>query len=94
MPHLFRPDPAQPQAFYEEVLKEMDLPEGTEIEIEKHENGVLLKPHPVSLPRSLSPEERAEAFLKWADSRVSIAPPLSDEAISRESIYTREDEQL
>ena len=56
MPHLFRPDPAHPQAFYEEVLKEMDLPEGTEIEIEKHENGVLLTPHSGSLPHPLSPQ--------------------------------------
>jgi hypothetical protein len=38
-------------------------------------------------PLTLSPTERAE--------RSGIkAPPLSDDAISRESIYTREDEML
>jgi hypothetical protein len=42
----------------------------------------------------MTPEERARAFEEWANSRRSAAPPLSDEAVSRESIYTREDEQL
>ncbi len=42
---------------------------------------------------SISPQERAERFVNWARSHSSIkAPPLSDDAISRESIYTREDE--
>ncbi len=46
-------------------------------------------------PLILSPQERAERFLNWARSHSSIkAPPLSDDAISRESIYTREDEML
>ncbi|MDJ0619880.1 MAG: hypothetical protein QNJ63_24580 [Calothrix sp. MO_192.B10] len=44
---------------------------------------------------SISPQERAERFVNWARSHSSIkAPPLSDDAISRESIYTREDEML
>lgn len=48
---------------------------------------------PTSL--TLSPQERAERFVNWARSHSSIkAPPLSDDAISRESIYTREDEML
>lgn len=35
-----------------------------------------------------TPQERAEAFVEWADSHAPrIGPPLSDEAISRESIY-------
>lgn len=41
-----------------------------------------------------TPTERAAAFRAWADSHKSDAPPLSDEAISRDSIYTREDTQL
>jgi len=40
-----------------------------------------------------SPEERARAFEEWANSHRSSAPPLSDEAVSRESIYTREDDR-
>lgn len=39
--------------------------------------------------------ERAQAFLQWAASHRIPAPPLSDEAISRDSIYgEREDSQL
>jgi hypothetical protein len=46
-------------------------------------------------PLTLSPTERAERFVNWARSHSGIkAPPLSDDAISRESIYTREDEML
>jgi hypothetical protein len=42
-----------------------------------------------------SPEERASAVEEWASRQRSSAPPLSDEAISRESIYgEREDKQL
>jgi hypothetical protein len=42
-----------------------------------------------------TPEERAQALLQWAESRRITAPPLSDEAISRESIYgDRENSQL
>ncbi|MEM7554089.1 MAG: hypothetical protein AAF378_08310 [Cyanobacteria bacterium P01_A01_bin.84] len=48
---------------------------------------------PASL--TLSPQERAERFVNWAKSHSKIAaPPLHDEAISREAIYTREDEML
>ena len=39
--------------------------------------------------------EWVDAFTAWANSHTSDAPPLSDEAISRESIYReREDRQL
>ena len=42
-----------------------------------------------------TPAERAQAFLEWAASHHINAPPLSDEAISRDSIYgEREDNQL
>jgi hypothetical protein len=47
------------------------------------------------MPLTPSPQERAERFVNWAKSHSSIkAPPLLDNAISRESIYTREDEML
>lgn len=43
-------------------------------------------------PLTLSPQERAQRFVNWARSHSSItAPPLSDDAISRESIYTIKD---
>jgi hypothetical protein len=46
-------------------------------------------------PVSISPFERAEQFRRWVKSHESLqAPPLSDDAISRGSIYDREDEML
>lgn len=44
---------------------------------------------------SASPEEWEKAFLEWIHTERPRHPPLSDEAISRESIYReREDAQL
>ena len=41
-----------------------------------------------------SSSERAERFLNWTKRHASKVPPLSDESISRESIYReREDQQ-
>ncbi|KYC35570.1 hypothetical protein WA1_07030 [Scytonema hofmannii PCC 7110] len=54
----------------------------------------LLIPSQPSVAIARSPQERALAFVNWAKSHSIQAPPLSDEAISRESIYTREDEML
>lgn len=44
--------------------------------------------------RKATPEEWSQALREWADSHINDAPPLSDYAVSRESIYTREDEML
>ena len=38
--------------------------------------------------RPLSPGERAAAFRKWAESHPHSTPVLSDEAVSRKSIYS------
>lgn len=55
----------------------------------------LVRTSPQPTPLTLSPTERAERFINWAKSHSRIkAPLLTDEAISRESIYTREDEML
>lgn len=52
----------------------------------------LLANSPQPAPLTISPQERAERFVNWAKSHRKItAPPLSDEAIRRESIYTKED---
>jgi hypothetical protein len=56
--------------------------------------GVTNSGHAPAPGPQMTPEERARMFEEWAHSHRSSAPPLSDEAISRESIYTREDEQL
>ena len=48
-----------------------------------------------SFYETASPEARARAVEEWANQHRSSAPPLSDEAISRDSIYgEREDKQL
>ena len=48
-----------------------------------------------SFYETASPEESARAVEEWANQHRSSAPPLSDEAISRDSIYgEREEKQL
>jgi hypothetical protein len=48
-----------------------------------------------SFSEMASPEERARAVEEWAKEHRSSAPPLTDEAISRDSIYIeREGKQL
>ncbi|MGA9770035.1 MAG: hypothetical protein WBV94_13415 [Blastocatellia bacterium] len=45
--------------------------------------------------KSLTAQEKVKLWQEWIDSHSYIkAPPLSDYAVSRESIYTREDEML
>lgn len=42
-----------------------------------------------------SPEERAKAVEQWVNRQTATAPPLSDDAISRDGIYgEREDKQV
>ena len=46
-------------------------------------------------PSAVSPEERARFWEEWIASHSTGGPPLSDYAVSRESIYSeREDAQL
>lgn len=53
------------------------------------------KPLQASFFETASPEERAKAVEEWASYQRSVAPPLPDKAISRESVYAeREDKQL
>jgi len=48
-----------------------------------------------SFALTASPEEWKKAFLEWVNTERHAHPPLSDEAISRESIYReRENAQL
>ena len=48
-----------------------------------------------SFALTATPEEWKKAFLEWVHTERPAHPPLSDEAISRESIYReREDAQL
>jgi len=43
--------------------------------------------------QSIAPHEKAARFSQWARNHV-VTEPLSDTAVSREVIYTREDEML
>lgn len=46
-------------------------------------------------PSELTPQERARRWREWIDNHSVDGPPLSDYAVSRESIYKeREDAQL
>jgi len=46
-------------------------------------------------PAELTPQERARRWLEWTEKHAVGGPPLSDYAVSRESIYKeREDAQL
>jgi hypothetical protein len=46
-------------------------------------------------PAELTPQERARRWLEWTEKHAVDGPPLSDYAVSRESIYKeREDAQL
>ena len=46
----------------------------------------LIEAAPVTASQGMSAEERARAFEEWAQSH-RATPPLSDEAISRETLY-------
>jgi len=60
------------------------------LSVDDYLRSLLLAPE----PKKLTPEERARRWRELAKRQHSDAPPLSDKAISRQSIYTREDEML
>jgi hypothetical protein len=65
------------------------------ISVEEYLQSVIISQADESEQKSqtLSPQERVKLWQAWVDSHSYIkAPPLSDYAVSRESIYTREDE--
>jgi hypothetical protein len=66
----------------QQTLKTQVLPESGE---KRGEGGAREQP-------ALSPAEKAAAFRAWAESHPRGLPLLSEEAISRESVY--DDEQL
>ena len=56
------------------------------VPLEQHPTSRLIDQAPAAL--AMTPRERARAFVEWAESHPDT-PPLSDEAISRESIYAK-----
>jgi hypothetical protein len=74
---------------WEEIAREGERLAGKRVRLEVLENGGE-NADEAALPfyATATPEERAQAFIEWGRSHApSNAPPLSDEAISRESIY-------
>jgi hypothetical protein len=65
-----------------------DVPPHTRFVVEVQGNTLTLRPQQ-SAPfwATATPQERANAFLRWASRERPKAPPLSDEALSRESLY-------
>lgn len=79
----------------EEQLEAQAMESGLSVKdyLEKKVAEMLIVAEP---PPAKTPEERVRLWQEFLDSHADIkAPPLSDEAISRESIYReREDKQL
>ena len=69
------------------VIKWLDTEDGNLESLEQ----ILPSPKEEKLDREeLSPAEKAAAYRKWAESHRRGLPLLSDEAISRETIYSDE----
>ena len=66
--------------------------EGVSVDALLHQAVVwLISPSAATPPASLTANEWEKEFGEWLDSMPDL-PALSDQAISRESVYTREDE--
>jgi hypothetical protein len=73
---------------WEEIAQHAERFAGKRLRVEVLENGQAEAESP-ALPfhATVTPEERAQAWREWCDTPRRQVPPLSDEAISRESIY-------
>jgi len=78
---------------WEEILQHGDQLAGKQVRVEVVENGQgAAVGEPSAFYATATPEERAQAWIAWCRSHSARdAPPLSDEAISRESIYFGEE---
>ncbi len=77
---------------WEEIARQGERLAGKRVRLEVLESGREEAQEP-GLPfyATATPEERAQAFIEWGRSHApSNHPPLSDEVISRESIYSPE----
>ena len=74
---------------WEEIARQADRFAGKLLRVEVLENGQeTVESLAPPFYATATPEERAQAILEWGRSHAPRnAPPLSDEAISRESIY-------
>jgi len=76
----------------EEIAQQADRLSGKRVRVMVLENGQgAAEGETLPFYATASPEERARAVVEWGHShKARNAPPLSDEAISRESIYSPE----
>lgn len=73
---------------WEQIATQSDRLAGKWVRVMVYENGDDTLRHPAYV--CATPDERAQAFREWAESHSHETPILSDEAISRESIYSTE----
>lgn len=78
-------DIAEAKAHLAELLDEAI--QGNEILITRDDQPLVKLSPVVTEPLTLSPQEKARLWREWAASHSHDTPLLSDEAISRESIY-------
>jgi hypothetical protein len=71
----------------QEQILQQALQEGRFASLEQALDEALLSISSKQTP-SLTPSEMAAAFRSWAASHSHATPPISDEAISREAIYS------
>jgi hypothetical protein len=76
---------------WEEILRQGDRLAGTRVRLEILEGEPNGSGEPLPFYATATPEERVRALREWAESHGRDTPCLSDEAISRESIYFGED---
>lgn len=78
---------------WEEIASQAGRLAGRRVRLWVLDNEPLGEAPPLPFYAIATPQERADAFVEWARSHAPRnAPPLSDEAISRESIYFDERE--
>jgi hypothetical protein len=79
---------------WEEVARHADQLAGKWVRLIVIENGEGSAKRPAGAPfyATATPAERARAWEEWCHLPRPYAPPLSDEAISRESIYSPDED--
>lgn len=90
------PDAVQPvqvlEGTWEEIAGQADGLARKRVRVEVYENGSAeLETAELPFYATATPAERARAWREWCDAPRRPVPPLSDEAISRETIYGERD---
>ncbi len=76
---------------WEQINRQSGRLAGKWLRVEVLENGETHQGQPLPFHATATPEAQAQAILDWGYGHAARnAPPLSEEAISRESIYSEE----